>query len=72
MALVVLPRAQRADDARSDIEPISKSSEEDNEAGELNKAQKVLGVVFPAHKDAALPLNPRKEALDEPASHVAG
>jgi hypothetical protein len=28
-------------------------------------------VVFPSDKDAALPLYPSKEALDEPASHVA-
>jgi hypothetical protein len=26
---------------------------------------------FPANKDAALPLNPGEEALDEPAAHVA-
>jgi uncharacterized membrane protein HdeD (DUF308 family) len=30
------------------LEPISKSPEQDNEAGELNKAQEVLGVVLPA------------------------
>jgi hypothetical protein len=30
-----------------------------------------VGVVFPANKDAALPLNPGEEALDEPAAHVA-
>ena len=30
------------------LEPISKSSEEDNEAGELYKAEEVLSVVFPA------------------------
>ena len=53
------------------VEPISKSPEEDNEAGELNKAQEVLGVVLPANEDPALPLKPGEEALDEPASHVA-
>src|SRR2546421_11581061 len=53
------------------LEPISKSPEEDNEAGELNKAQEVLGVVLPANEDPALPLKPGEEALDEPASHVA-
>jgi hypothetical protein len=45
------------------IEPISKSSEEDNEAGELDEAEKVVGVVFPADEDATLPLYPSEEAL---------
>jgi hypothetical protein len=45
------------------LEPISKSPEEDNEAGELNKAQE---------KDSALPLDPSEEALNEPAAHIAG
>jgi hypothetical protein len=53
------------------LEPISKSPEEDNEAGELDKAEEILSVVFPSDKDAALPLYPSEEALDEPASHVA-
>jgi Tripartite tricarboxylate transporter family receptor len=53
------------------LEPISKSPEKDNEAGELNKAQEILGIVLPADEDPALPLNPSEEALDEPASHVA-
>ena len=35
-----------------------KSPEEDNEAGELNKAQEVLGVVLPA-----APLDPGEKAL---------
>ena len=55
--------------ARS-IEPISKSSEEDNEAGELDKAEEVLSVVLPADEDATLPLYPGEEALDEPAPLV--
>ena len=54
-----------------DDEPISKSSEEDDEAGELDKAEEVLGVVLPADEDATLPLYPGEEPLDEPASHVA-
>lgn len=44
------------------LEPISKSPEdpeEDNEAGELNKAKEVLAVVLPTD-----------EALDEPSSHI--
>jgi pimeloyl-ACP methyl ester carboxylesterase len=54
------------------LEPISKSPEEDNEAGELNKAQEVLGVVLPADEDSALPLDPGEEALNDPAAHIAG
>jgi predicted aspartyl protease len=53
------------------LEPISKSSEEDNEAGELDEAEEVLGVILPADEDAALPLDPSEEALNAPASHVA-
>ena len=52
------------------LEPISKLPEEYNEASELDKAEEVLGVVLPAHEDAALPLNPGEEALDEPASRL--
>src|SRR5262249_18485827 len=44
------------------IEPISKSPEEDNEAGELNKAQEILGTVLPPDEDSALPLDPGEEA----------
>ena len=47
------------------LEPISKSSEEDNEAGELDKAEEVLSVVLPADEYATLPLYPGEEALDE-------
>ena len=32
--------------------------EEDNEAGKLDKAEEILGVVLPSNKDPALPLNP--------------
>ena len=52
------------------VEPISKSSEEDNEAGELDKAEEVLSVILPADEDATLPLYPGEEALDEPAPLV--
>src|SRR6516162_2942219 len=52
------------------LEPISKSFEEDHEAGELNEAEEVLAVVLPADEDAALPLDPGEEAFDEPTSHV--
>src|SRR5262249_60817050 len=57
--------------AVSSLEPISKSPEEDNEASELYEAEEVVGVVFPTDEDAALPLNPSKEALHEPTSHIA-
>src|SRR5262249_32102481 len=53
------------------LEPISKSPEGDNEAGELNKAQEILGMVFPADENSALPLDPSGEALNEPAAHIA-
>ena len=53
-----------------ELEPISKSSEEDNEAGELDKAEEVLSVVLPADEYATLPLYPGEEALDEPAPLV--
>jgi hypothetical protein len=53
------------------LEPISKLSEEDNEAGELDKAEEVLSAEFPTDEYAALPLYPGEETLDEPASHIA-
>ena len=53
------------------LEPISKSPEEDDDAGELDKTEEVLGVELPADEDATLPLYPGEEALDEPASHIA-
>ncbi len=39
-------------------------------AGELDKAEEVLGVVLPADEDATLPLYPSEETLDEPPSHI--
>jgi hypothetical protein len=62
--------ALQSDDRRR-LEPISKLFEEDNEAGKLDKAKEIVGVVLPANEDPALPLNPGEETLDEPASHVA-
>jgi hypothetical protein len=41
------------------------------QAGKLDKAEEVVGVVLTANEDPALPLNPGEEALDEPPSHVA-
>ena len=52
------------------LEPISKSPEEDNEAGKLDETEKVVGVVFPADEDATLPLYPGEEPLDEPSPRV--
>ncbi len=46
------------------VEPISKSFEEDNEAGELDKSEEVRRMILPADENAALPLDPGKEALD--------
>ena len=59
------------DETVNNLEPISKSFEEDNEAGKLDKAEEIVGVVLPTNEDPALPLNPGEEALDQPASHVA-
>jgi hypothetical protein len=53
------------------LEPISKSPEEDNEAGELNEAKEVLWMIFPSDEDPALPLDPGKEAFDQPAPQEA-
>jgi hypothetical protein len=36
--------------------------EEDNKAGKLDKAKKIVGVVLPANEDPVLPLNPGEEA----------
>ncbi len=44
------------------LEPISKLSEEDNEAGELDKAEEVLGVEFPADEYAAAIVSRRRNA----------
>ena len=45
------------------LEPISKSSEEDNEAGELDEAKEVIGVIFPADEDTTLPLYPSRKQI---------
>src|SRR5215471_19952524 len=56
VAIEEIVRGREVVDQR--LEPISKSPEEDNEAGELSKAQEILGIVFPADGDSARPLNP--------------
>src|SRR5262249_42936488 len=50
------------------LEPISKSPEQDKEAGELNEPKKICRVILTANEDAALPLYPGEEALDQPAA----
>ncbi len=54
-----------------ELEPISKSSEEDYEAGELHEAKEVLWIKFPAHEKAALPLKPGEEPFDQPAPRIS-
>ena len=70
VAIEEIVRGREVVDQR--LEPISKSLEEDNEAGELNKAQEILDTVLPADEGSALPLDPGEEALNEPAAHIAG
>ena len=53
------------------LEPISKSFEEDDEAGELHEAKEVLRIKLPADKNAALPLNPGEEPFDQPAPGIS-
>jgi hypothetical protein len=57
-------------ESRNWLEPISKSFEEDDEAGKLDEAEEVVGVIFPADEDSTLPLYPGEKALDQPATHV--
>ena len=54
-----------------ELEPISKSFEEDDEASELHEAKEVLRIKLPADKDAALPLNPGEEPFDQPAPGIS-
>jgi ATP-dependent helicase HepA len=53
------------------LEPISKSSEEDEEAGELHEAKEVLQIKLPADKNATLPLYPGEEAFNQPAPGIS-
>jgi hypothetical protein len=53
------------------LERALKSPEEDDEASELDEAEEVLRVIFPAHKYAALPLDPGEEAFYQPPSGVS-
>jgi hypothetical protein len=48
------------------IEPISKSFEKDNEAGELDKAEEIVGVVLPANEaEVAALLSGHADKLNE-------
>ena len=50
--------------------PISKSFQQHGDGCELDKADEVGCVAFPANQQAPLPLEPGKEPLDEPAALV--
>jgi len=54
------------------LEPISKSPEEDKEAGELNKAQEVWAWYSQRTRIRRCHLDPGEEALNDPAAHIAG
>ena len=53
------------------LEPISKSFEEDDEAGELHEAEEVLRIKLPTDKNATLPLDPGEEPFDQPAPGIS-
>ena len=61
----------RASALAGGLEPISKSSEEDEEAGELHEAKEVLRIKLPADKNATLPLYPGEEAFNQPAPGIS-
>jgi hypothetical protein len=60
----VKPSVRKGHFWRRMLEPISKSPEEDNKAGELDESEEVLGVILPADEDAAVPLNPAPAGRD--------
>src|SRR5882757_3341216 len=49
------------------LEPISKLLKQNAQGCKLHETEKVGRVVFPSNQEPTLPLNPRKEALDDPA-----
>ncbi len=69
----IIPRSSHGHRGRERnyVEPISKSSEEDDEASELQEAKEVFRIEFPAHEKAALPLNPGEEPFDQPAPCIS-
>ena len=52
------------------FEPISKSFEQYQQCSKLHESEEVGRVVIPARHDAALPLEPRKEALHLPPPRI--
>lgn len=60
----------RADVAHFVLEPISKLPEQDEQASELDEAEKVLRVELPADQQASTPLDPGEEAFDQPAASI--
>lgn len=53
------------------LEPISKLPQEDADASEPNETEKVDRVSLPAIREPAIAEQPREQALDLPAPHVA-
>ena len=53
------------------LEPISKLLQEHRDAGELHEPEEVGGVILPANEKPPLPLEPGKEAFDEPAPFIS-
>ena len=49
----------------------SKLFEEHRDTGELHKPEEVGGIVLPANEEASFPLEPGKEAFDEPAPFIS-
>lgn len=56
---------------KSGLEPISKLPEQDCYRCKLNKAEEILGIIFPSNKETTLPLNPGKEPLNKPTPFIA-
>jgi len=54
------------------LEPVSKSLEEDNEAGELNKAQEILGIVLPADEDSSAATGSRQRSAQRASGAYSG
>ena len=52
------------------LEPISKLFEEHRDAGKLHEPEEVRSVILPTNEEPSFPLEPGKEAFDEPASFV--
>lgn len=66
-----LKAKSRTEKLKNRLEPISKSSEQYADGGQLHEAKEVLGIVLPANQEPTLPLNPGKETLDKPSPLIA-